>query len=98
MATSNALVYGERIYDLLPVLRKLTETWRLNNEGMCELYSAFDAHVAVPFFRALLRAEAELLLEEADALVPGDFDHQFGSGQRSADALVRLAEAVCTSP
>jgi hypothetical protein len=98
MATFDDLVYGERFGDLLPVLRKLTKGWRLDNTGMCQFYAEFEPDLATPFFRALMRAEAELLLEDADTLRPGQYDQQRTNDQRSADAFVRLAEAVCALP
>ena len=98
MATFDDLVYGERLGDLLPMLQKLTKGWRVDQRGLCEFYGEFEADLAMPFLRALMRAEAELLLEDADALCPGQPDEQRTNDQRSADAFVRLAEAVCAAP
>ena len=95
MATFDDLVYGEHLGDLLPVLRNLTEGWRMNDKGMCQLSGAFPADVAMPLFRALMRAEAELLLEDADALDADQYDQRRTNDQRSGDAFVRVAEAIC---
>jgi hypothetical protein len=98
MTTFDDLVYGERVGELLPVLRNLVKGWRLTNDGMFELSGEFDAEVGLPIFRALTRAEAELLLEDADALGRGQDHRQRTSKQRSPDALVCVAEAVCALP
>ena len=98
MATFDDLVYGERLGALLPILRALTKSSFLNKRGMCEFHGEFPANDAMPFFRALMRAEAELLLEEADALEVKRYNERRTNDQRSADAFVRVAEAVCALP
>jgi hypothetical protein len=98
MADFDDVIYGERLGDLLPILRDLTKSSRLNNRGMCQLNGEFPANVAMPFFRALMSAEAELLLEDADALDVGKYEERRTNDQRSADAFVRVAEAVCALP
>ncbi len=98
MATFDDLVFGERLGDLLPVLRKLTEEAHLDSSGMCQFNGEFEADVATPLFRALMRAEAELLVEDADALRPGRYGEQRTRDERSADALMRLAQAMSALP
>lgn len=98
MGTVNDFVYGERLGDLLPVLRAISPRAHIDAEGMWVFDGEFKPHVATPFLRAMMRAEAELLLEDADALQPGRYEEQRTGDQRAADALVRLAEAVCTLP
>ena len=98
MSTIQHLVYGERLGDLRPVLRAITQRAHLVDEGMFVFEGRFEPHTATPFIRALMRAEAELLLEDADALQPGRYEEQRTSDQRAVDALVRLAQAVCAFP
>jgi hypothetical protein len=58
----------------------------------------FEPHVATPFVRAMMRVEAELLLEDADALRAGRYKEQRTCDERAVDAFLRLTEAVCALP
>ena len=49
-----------------------------------------EPDLAQPLVRAMMRAEAELLLEDADALGPDAYEDRTRE-QRAAGALVRLA-------
>lgn len=98
MANFDDLVYGERLGDLMPVLRSLADSRRITEDGMCELSAEFEPNLAVPFFRALLRAEAELLLEDAAVLTTCEYSQKRTNDQRSVDALVRIAKAMGALP
>jgi len=86
-------VYGERFEDLLPALLTIQNAMTIDDDGMYQASFALDAKDGKPLRRALMRAEAELLVEEADSI--GCPDHQDRThGQRAADALVRLFQAM----
>lgn len=94
----NSLVAGERVADLLPVLRQLRPSKR--SDEMYECRFSLEQDVSGPFLRALMRVEAELLLQDADRLT-GSWADWRTSDQRRADAFValtlRVADAATTS-
>jgi hypothetical protein len=62
-------------------------------DGMCHASFTLTPEDGAPLQRALMRVEAELLIEDAhsiDSLHPQDRT----PGQRRADALVRLVQAI----
>jgi hypothetical protein len=87
------IVYGERVGDLLPVLRRIREEAEVTPSGRMEFHIELDPDECSPFARALLRAEASVLLDEADSLDPGGGPGP-DSGARTADALVRLVQEI----
>ena len=89
MDATQTLIYGERVADLVPVLVLMGESRRIRADGMHELSWKLPSEEAAPLLRALLRAEAELALEDADALGTPGFEERT-SEQRAADALLRL--------
>jgi hypothetical protein len=92
MATDN-VVYGEPVADLLPALMILKDGMTRDRSGGYRISARFEADAAVPLRRALARAEAELMLEDADRIGTSeetDRTHE----QRTADALVRLVTAL----
>jgi hypothetical protein len=91
MTTSvHDLVYGEKRSELLPGLAAVAASGEPNGDGMVEGSFALDAEIAHPLFRALMRAEAELLLEDATALGTAGYEERTPD-QRRLDALLRLA-------
>ena len=54
MSTIRHLVYGERLGDLLPVLRAITQRAHLDDVGMFVFEGRFEPHTATPFIRALM--------------------------------------------
>lgn len=93
MTTDTDLIYGERRVDLLPPLRAVVETAEETSDGMIQYDARFEMAVGAPLFRALMRAEAELLCEDADNLgAPGAEDRT--PGQRRADAFVLICSAL----
>jgi hypothetical protein len=93
MGLRDDVVYGERIGDLFPAMFALRDSMKVGRDGRCHMSATFDADVGSPLRRALMRAEAELLLEDAATVgTPQNMDRTHE--QRSADALVRLARAL----
>jgi hypothetical protein len=86
-------VYGERIEDLLPALLTIKSAMTTDADGMCHASFTLKPKDGAPLQRALMRVEAELLIEDADSI--GCQHHQARThGQRSADALIRLVQAI----
>src|SRR5688500_4501719 len=93
MDTRTTVVYGERIAELLPALRAFRDGMTKVADGRYRVSVVLDRAEGDPLRRALMRAEAELLREEADA-VGSDCEHDRTPPQRTADAFIRLAEAI----
>jgi hypothetical protein len=87
------LIYGETIEALKPGLRELGDAVVRHEDGMAELTATVRAETSTPFMRALLRAEAELLLEAADASDAFDRASQ-EPYERAADAFMRVIRAL----
>jgi len=86
-------IYGEPIEDLLPGLLAIQDAMTLGADGMYRGSFALGPKVGAPLQRALMRVEAELLGEDADLVGCQNFQNRT-PGQRAADALVRLVQAV----
>jgi hypothetical protein len=89
------LVAGERAETLLEAFRQID--WRTRPDGMTSAKVSLEPRLGDPFVRALMRVEAELLLDDADLHGrPGAEPPT--SEQRAADAFValglRVADAV----
>jgi hypothetical protein len=87
------IVYGERVGDLLPVLRRIREEADVSPSGRMEFHIELDPDEYSPFARALVRAESSVLLDEANSFNPGDGPGP-DPGARTADALVRLLQEI----
>ena len=85
--------YGERIEDLLPGLRTIRDAMTVDGDVMCRSSFTVKQRDAAPLQRALMRSEAELLIEDAASLGCRQSQDRTHS-QRAADALVRLVQAV----
>ena len=87
------LVYGERVQDLLPALFAFRDAMALGGDGMYHSAVTLEPEQGAPLERALLRAEAELMQKDADAIRPhGEPKRSYE--QRAADAFVRLVQAA----
>ena len=86
------LIAGEPIEVLVLALQQFK--FRRKPEGMVHFNVLLERELALPFRRALMRIEAELLLEEADRLRAASHKEQRTPEQRSADALVALAQRI----
>ncbi len=84
-------VAGERIDTLMEALSQIE--FEGSRNGMMSFSMELEPRLGTPFMRALMRVEAELLLEDADRF--GENDHEVRTNeQRAADALVALAFRV----
>jgi len=89
MNIRDRVVYGERVDDLLPGMFALRDSMVVGRDGGYHFSATLEPGTGNPLRRALMRAEAELLLKDADAVgTTQDEDRTYE--QRAADALVRL--------
>jgi hypothetical protein len=93
MNCKSPTVYGERIEDLLPALLTIQNAMTIDADGMYHASFALNAKDGEPLQRALMRVEAELLIEDADSIGCRHFEDRT-HGQRAADALVRLFQTI----
>ncbi|WP_421118539.1 hypothetical protein ACE2AJ_14310 [Aquihabitans daechungensis] len=89
--------YGERFGDLLPAFGRIAQNWQNEPEGSLSSDTTLPPEEALPLERALLRAEAELLLEEADELANLDAVNRTRS-ERRYDALMRVIDGFKLPP
>ena len=88
----NELIYGETAESLLPGLLAIAHNMESAKDGFCHFSVRLEPERGNPLRRALMRAEAELLSEDADAVgTPRESQRRYE--ERAADALVLLAEA-----
>lgn len=86
-------IYGERSEDLLPGLLTIQNAMTTDADGMCRASFTLTPKDGPPLIRALMRVEAELLIEDADSIgCPHAQDRTYE--QRAADALIRLVQAI----
>ena len=89
------LIYGERTQDLLPGLFAFGQSMMQGPDGMWKASVTLAPDVGRPLVRALMRAEAEFSIEDADlSSVPRE-QHRT-SDQRRADAFVRIVESLAS--
>jgi hypothetical protein len=96
------VVAGESVLDLLPVLVAIAEQspFKRRADGMYSFSAKMPTAQLIPFWRALMRVEAELLVEDA-AAVRTTLEGLRTPKQREADAfsdLVRRVMKACPSP
>src|SRR5260221_7950442 len=89
MTIRDTVVYGERVGDLVPGMFAIRDSMTVGPDGGYRCSVVLDPNVGSPLRRALMRAEAELLLEDADAVGMSHAEDRTPE-QRAADALVRL--------
>ena len=65
----------------------------LEADGMYSMSFELEVAIVNPLRRAVMRAEAEMMYEDADQLGSPEYDPRTYE-QRAADAFVRLAVAV----
>ena len=83
---------GEPVDKLLQAL--LLFRFRPGKDGMMHFKVKLEPELAVPFNRALMRVDAELLLDDADHLTADNAKDLRTDTQRHADAVVALALRV----
>jgi hypothetical protein len=87
-------VYGEAIEDLLPALIALADAMHVDAEdGMLHSSATLGPKEGLPLQKALMRAEAALMLEDADEIGSVRYEDR-SHEQRAYDALMRVIEAV----
>jgi hypothetical protein len=93
MTIRDRTVYGEEVGDLLPGLIAFHRASSFDADGMLRSSITLEPAFGEPLKRALMRAEAELLLEDADEIGYASASPRTVD-QRTADAFVRLVVAV----
>ncbi len=88
---TDTCVAGERVDTLIQALLQIK--WRKGPNGMTSCSASLEPGLADPFFRALMRVQAELLLQDADRLGSEHWEDRTHE-QRAADAFVALALRV----
>jgi hypothetical protein len=86
---TQTLIAGESIDDIARALMRFQ--FGPEQDGMARMEVTLERELGVPFHRAMLRIEAELLMQEADEhTVDGPFGEHRTDAQRRADALMEL--------
>jgi len=88
---TDTCVAGERVDTLVQALQQIKLKKAPN--GMTKVSGRLESPLADPFFRALMRVQAELLLQDADRLGSENWEDRTHE-QRAADAFVALALRV----
>jgi hypothetical protein len=88
----NELVYGESVEALTPGILTIGDNLKPAKDGSVHCSVRLEPERGNPLRRALLRVEAELLREDADA-VGTLHESQRTYEERAADAFVRLVQA-----
>ena len=88
---TDVLVAGEDAQTLVEALLRFR--WSDAADGGQSATFELEPHLGAPLIRAVMRVEAELLLDDADHY-PHGADAERTSEQRAADALVALALRV----
>jgi hypothetical protein len=89
---TTTLIAGEPIEDLAGALLQFDVT--RHGDGGLHLKAHMESTIGAPLIRALLRIEAELLLEEADAVTADGPNEDRTEEQRRADALLVLVQRI----
>jgi hypothetical protein len=95
MQYNHELIYGERTQDLLPGLFAFGQSMVQEPDGMWKASVTLASDVGRPLVRALMRSEAELLIEDADGTSVTGEQHR-APDQRRADAFVRIVESLAS--
>ena len=92
MAAPLTTVAGEPLEDLVAVMSSLELGEQA--DGLTDLHLRLNPHEAVILRRALMRLEAELLLDDADALDAASLSTARTPEQRLHDAFMLLVERI----
>ena len=93
---SNPLVYGEPLSVLVAALKPFVDNSYIDDDGMWCSQCTLEPELGEPLERALLRAEAALLLHDATHCGDNDYEKRTPD-QRRADALVELAQMMAAA-
>lgn len=91
----NQLIAGEPVEALVSALQQFT--FKRKPNGMVHFNVRLEPALARPFRRALMRIEAELLVDDADQLRGTTPMEERTPEQRSTDAIVALAQRIIDS-
>lgn len=86
-------IYGETLEDLLPGLIAVAAAMRIGADGMLHASVKLSPPEGQPLHRALMRAEAALMLEDADRIGSVRYEERTYE-QRAHDAFMRLVRAM----
>jgi hypothetical protein len=87
-------IEGESIVALFEVLRRFERVDPADDDGMVHLEAEYPSEIGDPFHRALMRVEAELLLDDANALGSEEGYEERTDGQRRHDAFIELVRRM----
>ena len=85
-------VAGESAYQLAKAIAQFRVA--PSDDGMVHASVRLDPELGIPLQRAIMRTEAELLLEDADALSLENSRELRTPDQRRADALIELMKNI----
>ena len=93
MTLHSQTIYGETIEDLLPALVAFADAVEIGADGMFHASVTLAPTEAQPLQKAMMRAEAALMLEDADGIGSVGYEDRTYE-QRAADAFMSLVRAV----
>jgi hypothetical protein len=93
MTTTTDTVFGESASLIVEALLPALENRRTDPDGMCRVEIKLEPRLGTPLMRALMRAEAQLLLEDAEILGTAEYEDRTPE-QRRLDALLEIGEAI----
>lgn len=88
---TDTCVAGERVDTLFQALQQIQ--WKTAPDGVRTVSGRLEPRLGHPLFRAIMRVQAELLLQDADRLGHENWEERTHE-QRSADAFVALGLRV----
>lgn len=88
---TNTLIAGEAVDDIARALGHL-KMGPPRDDGTAEMTAKMPRDVFQPFLRALMRIEAELIVEDADELSSDSPEVERTDDERRFDAFVELVE------
>ena len=91
MTRMNDVHYGERLGDLFPAFNRIIASMEPDDDGF-SIKLTLPPDEARPFVRAMHRAEAELLFEDAEAMRDDEALIDRTTEQRGHDAFLRVIE------
>jgi hypothetical protein len=90
-------IYSEAIEDQLPGLLAIAGAMQVDGEGMCRAAVTLAPEEGLPLQKAMMRAEADLMLEDADRIGSAQYEGR-SYEQRVHDAFMRLVQAIGANP
>lgn len=94
MTETTDLVFGESAAAIYGALSPALRNRRTTRDGMTRVEFELTPELGLPFARALMRAEAKLLLEDADQLTAETARAERTPDQRRYDGFMEIVEAM----